>query len=153
VEDLSSTHDGPDTEPGELVQLDADPELNRDRDLVLLVTLVELHALDLRLRQDHAEWLPLTPDGEHTEHGAHAPPDVVLELKQEADHVSPVTNVEPLARDQPPNHDRAVWLLSTHKWELSEHGALAQSHVDLELKPEAEHVPQETRVELNVLDL
>ena len=111
MEDLSSTHDGPDTEPGELVQHDADPELNHDRDRVLPVTLVELHALDHQLRHDHAEWLPSTPDGEHTVHGAHVPPDVVLELKLEADHVLPETNVEPLARDQLPSRDRAVWLL------------------------------------------
>jgi len=110
VEDLSSTHDGPDTEPGELVQHDADLELNLGRDLVLPVTLVEPHALDHPLRRDHAEWLPSTPDGEHMEHGAHVPPDVVLELKREADHVSPVTNAELLARDQLLSHDRAVWL-------------------------------------------
>ena len=58
-----------------------------------------------------------THDGEHTVHGAHAPPDVVLELKHEADHVLPVTNAELLARDQPLSHDCAVWLLVS--WNIS----------------------------------
>ena len=49
-------------------------------------------------------------------HGAHVPPDVDQELKQEADHVSPVTNAEPPARDQPLKHARAVWPLVSVAW-------------------------------------
>jgi len=43
--------------------------------------------------------------------------------------------------------------LSTHKWELMEHGAHAQHPVAQELNPEAAHVLLEMLVERNVLVL
>jgi len=137
VEWLLSTHDGEDTVHGAHVPPDVDQELKLEADHVLPVTNAEPLAKDQPLKHARAVWLSSTPDGEHMEHGAHVPPDVVLELKLEADHVSPVTHAELLAKDQPPSHDRAVCLLSTHDWELSEHGAHALPHVDLEFNLEA----------------
>jgi len=137
VELQLSTHDGEHTVHGADVRSDVDKEHRHEHVYVLLVTLVELDALDQVPRQELAELLLSTLDGEDTEHGAHALSDVDPELKQEADHVSGVTNAEQDVQDLPLKHDHVDLQSSTHDWELSEHGAHALHDVDQELKLEA----------------
>jgi len=86
-------------------------------------------------------------------HGELVPPDVDEELKLEADHVSPVTHVELDVQDHQLNHEHVEPPLSTHDWELSEHGAHAQSDADLELKLEAVCVLPVTNVVHHVTEL
>jgi len=87
------------------------------------------------------------------EHGAHVPHDVDQEHKQEADHVSPVTLVELDAQDHQLNHEPVELLLSTHDWELSEHGAHVLPRVDLEFNLEAVSVLLATPVVHHVTEL
>jgi len=94
-----------------------------------------------------------THDGEHTVHGELAPPDAVLELKLEADHVLLETLVELDAQDHPLNHEPVEWPLSTHDWELLERGAHALPHVDVELNLEAVSVLLATHVVHHVTEL
>ena len=49
-------------------------------------------------------------------HGELAPPDAVLELKLEADHVLPETLVELDAQDHQLNHDPVEWPLVSKKY-------------------------------------
>jgi len=94
-----------------------------------------------------------THDGEHMVHGELAPPDAVLELKLEADHVLPETLVELDAQDHQLNHEPVEWPLSTPDWGLSEHGAHALPRVDQELKLEAVCVLLATHVVHHVTEL
>jgi len=119
---------------------------------VLLVTNAELDVLDQALRQLLVEWLPSTHDGADTEHGAHALFDVDQEVKHEHDRVLPVTNVEPLALDQVPRHDRAVPLLSMEYGKHLEHGVRAPCDVDPELKHEHDRAVTPTAVDDLVKD-
>jgi len=93
VEPQLSTHDGDHTEHGADVQSDVDEELKHEPDHVLLVTNVVPDVLDHQLNHEPAEHPSSTLDWELSEHGAHVPHDVDLELKLEAVCVLLVTNV------------------------------------------------------------
>jgi len=122
---------------GVLVQLNADPEFRPEAVHVLPETLVELDAQDHQLKLEPAELLLSTHDGEDTVPGVHAQLNADPEFRPEAVHVLPVTLVELDAQDHQLKPEPAELLLSTHDWELSEHGAHALPHVDLEFNLEA----------------
>jgi len=94
-----------------------------------------------------------THDGEHTVHGELVQQDVDPESRPEAVHVLPETLVELDAQDHQLNHEPVEWPLSTHDWELSEHGAHALPRVDQELKLEAVCVLLVTPVVHHVTEL
>jgi len=153
VEDQSSTHDGEDTEHGVLVQLNADLEFRPEAVHVSPETLVALDAQDHQLKLEPVELLLSTHDGEDTEPGVLVQLNADPEFKPEADHVLPETLAELDVQDHQLNHEPVELLLSTHDWELSEHGAHVLPHVDLELNLEAVFALLVTNVVLLAVEL